>query len=332
METIISVKGLHKIFKVHVRENEGLFSAVKSIFHREFKRVVAVDNVDFEVGKKEIRALIGPNGAGKSTIIKILSGVLYPTNGDVKVMGYVPWKDRKKYVRRIGVLFGQKTQLAWELPAIDTFSMHKAIYKIPDPRYRENLEYMIEILNIDDIVKKPVRNLSLGERMKCEFVCALLHDPDLVFLDEPTIGLDVIAKDNVRRFIKKINKEREITFIVTTHDLNEIKNLCNMVTIINHGNIVYNDTVENLKIHFPHSKVVELRFSKSISKEDVKKYKLEIINPFSARINIDTENNNFQHKISSILRRLPVQDISIQAEDIETIIKEIYLQKNMRIN
>jgi ABC-2 type transport system ATP-binding protein len=327
METIISVKGLRKTFKVHVRENEGLACAVKTIFHRKFKNIVALDNIDLEVGKGEIRALIGPNGAGKSTMIKILSGVLYPTKGEVNVIGYVPWHDRKKYVRRIGVLFGQKTQLTWELPAIDTFAMHKVIYKIPETRFRENLEYMVEILNIEEIIKKPVRNLSLGERMKCEFVCALLHDPDLVFLDEPTIGLDVIAKDTVRRFIKKINKERGITFIVTTHDLNEIKNLCSMITIINHGSVVYNDTLENLKFHFNNSKVIELRFSKSITKYQAKKHNLEIMDSFSARLTIDSKNNNFQEKISSLLRRLPVQDISIQAEDIETIIKEIYLQK-----
>jgi ABC-2 type transport system ATP-binding protein len=327
METIISVKGLRKTFKVHVRENEGLAYAVKTIFHRKFKNIIAVDNIDLEVGKGEIRALIGPNGAGKSTMIKILSGVLYPTKGEVNVIGYVPWHDRKKYVRRIGVLFGQKTQLTWELPAIDTFAMHKVIYKIPETRFRENLEYMVEILNIEEIIKKPVRNLSLGERMKCEFVCALLHDPDLVFLDEPTIGLDVIAKDTVRCFIKKINKERGITFIVTTHDLNEIKNLCSMITIINHGSVVYNDTLENLKFNFNNSKVIELRFSKSITKYQAKKHNLEIMDSVSARLTIDSKNNNFQEKISSLLRRLPVQDISIQAEDIETIIKEIYLQK-----
>jgi ABC-2 type transport system ATP-binding protein len=323
MNPIISVQGLRKTFKVHVRENEGLLASLAGVFHRKFKYITAIDDINLEVNKNEIRALIGPNGAGKSTIIKILSGVLYPTKGTVYVLDYVPWKEREEYVKRIGVLFGQKTQLTWELPALDTFAMHKIIYKIPNLKYKENLSYMVSIFNIRDIIQKPVRNLSLGERMKCEFVCTLLHEPELVFLDEPTIGLDIISKDNVRQFIKRVNKERGVTFIVTTHDLNEIKNLCDMVTIVNHGEIIYNDSLENLKVHSTYEKTVELRFSKPVPAAEANTYKLEMINPFSGKIKIDAKDNNFQKKISALLIELPVQDISIQTEDIETIIRKI---------
>ena len=198
MENIIEVKDLKKIFSIHYRDKASLLIAFKSLFKRQMKTIIAIDKITFTIKKGDIHALIGPNGAGKSTIIKILSGILFPTEGIVSVMGLTPWENREKYVKNIGVHFGQKTQLTWELPALDTFAMNKMLYKIPDKKYKKNLDYLITIFGIEELVQKPVRNLSLGERMKCELVSTLLHEPQLVFLDEPTIGLDIVSKNIIR--------------------------------------------------------------------------------------------------------------------------------------
>jgi len=331
METIVSVKNLSKIFKVTYREKDTLIASFKSLFKRKYKIVTAVDNIDFNIQKGEIRGLIGPNGAGKSTTIKMLCGILHPTSGEIRVMNYVPWKEREKYVRNIGVVFGVKGQLAWELPAIDTYALHKQIYKIPNTVYTQTLEYFIESFGIQDIVRKPVRNISWGERMKCEIVCSLLHSPNLVFLDEPTIGLDVVSKDAVRKFIKKVNKERGVTFILTTHDLNEVENLCKSVTIINNGKIVYDDKLEQLKTYYSNVKIVEVRLLESISNKKIDSFNFDFIDPLTLRIEIDLDKADFQAEISEIFKKLPVKDMNITPVDIETIIRNIYQQKKQEI-
>jgi ABC-2 type transport system ATP-binding protein len=326
METIVSVKNLRKTFKVNSRDSDTLMASFKSLFNRKFKIIKAVDGIDFEIKKGEIRGLIGPNGAGKSTTLKILCGILYPSSGDVNVMGFIPWKEREKYVKNIGVVFGQKGQLAWELPAIDTYALHKQIYKIPSDRYRLNLEFFIDTFNISDIVNKPVRNLSLGERMKCEIICSLIHSPELVFLDEPTIGLDVVSKDIVRKFIKKINKEKDISFILTTHDLSEVESLCEQVTIINHGKIVYDDKTEQLKSQYSNIKIVEIKLQEPINTNQLNGWQMEHIDPLTVRMIIDMDKTNFKAEISSIMNLLPVKDLNFQSVDIETMIKNIYQQ------
>ncbi len=329
MENIISVKNLRKTFTVHYKEKEGLVYSMKSLFKRNYKTIVAIDDISFNIKKGEIHGLIGPNGAGKSTTIKILSGILHPTSGEVNVMGLIPSRDRKHYVKNIGVVFGQKGQLTWELPAIDTFALYKEIFKIPTAKYLEKVNFFIETFQIQEIVKKPVRNLSLGERMKCEIICALLHEPQLVFLDEPTIGLDVISKDIVRTFIKKINKEMGITFILTTHDLNEIENLCNLVTIINNGVLVYNDSLSKLKTQYSNKKIVEVTFSEKVSQSKTNEFDLEFTGPNCAKILIDLDRCDFQTEVAHILRELPIKDMDINSVDIETVIKNIYQQKRI---
>jgi ABC-2 type transport system ATP-binding protein len=327
MDNIVTVKNLKKIFQVHYKEKEGLISSLKSLYKRSLKTVVAIDNISFEIKRGEIHGLIGPNGAGKSTTIKILAGILYPTEGEVNVMGYTPWKDRLEYVKSIGVVFGQKGQLTWELPAIDTFALHREIFKIPPKRYEDNVNFFIEMFNISEIVKQPVRNLSLGERMKCEIICALLHEPKLVFLDEPTIGLDLISKDIVRTFIKKVNKELGTTFILTTHDLNEIENLCNLVTIINHGTVVYNDSLNKLRTQYSNKKIVDVTFSEQINKDRMNGFDFEFTGPNSGKILIDLDKTDFHAELSHILKVLPIKDMDINSVDIETVIKAIYQQK-----
>src|SRR3989344_6957489 len=257
MQPVIIVKNLKKTYKTHNRE-QGLLNAIKSLVHRKYEYKEALKGISFEVEEGEILGLIGPNGAGKSTAIKALSGVLFPSSGEIKVLGFVPWKDRVKYVKNIGVVFGQKEQLWWDLPAIDTFYLHKELYDIGN-EFKERLSYMIRILNVEDIVRTPVRDLSLGERMKCKIIAALLHNPKLVFLDEPTIGLDIIAKERLVDFIKDINKKYNTTFIITTHDMQDIERLCKRIIIINHGEIIYDGYLEHIKNKYLKKKVIDIK-------------------------------------------------------------------------
>ena len=324
MEKIIEVSCLKKYFKVHHRADTGVLSALSSMFKREFKTVRAVDNISFSVKQGSIHALIGPNGSGKSTTIKILSGILYPSGGNVKVMDYIPWKQRQEYVRKIGVLFGQKSQLGWELPALDTYKVNRTIYKIPLKKFNDNLESLISQLQIENIVTKPVRNLSLGERMRCEIACLLLHMPDLVFLDEPTIGLDLIAKDIFRNLIKNLNRERGTTFILTTHDLNEVENLCDSATVINLGQIVFDDRLEKLKELFQNKKIIEIAFSSPLPDAVIKKMQIEMRGPLFGRIQIDLRKTNMQTEIIRIFSQLPVCDLNIQTVNIESVIRLLY--------
>lgn len=262
-EKVIVVKDLWREFKTYKREG-GFLAALKSLFKRRYEIKHALKGISFEVEEGEILGLIGPNGAGKSTLIKILSGVLYPSKGSVKVLGFVPWKQRVKYVRNIGVVFGQKPLLWWDLPAIDTFELHKEIYSIPSGEYKKRLRYMINLLELRDAVKTPVRDLSLGERMKCNIIAALLHNPAIVFLDEPTIGVDIIAKDRIREFIKEVNGKYKTTVIVTTHDMSDIEKLCKRVIVINKGLIIYNGTLSEIRKSFADCKVVDCTFSAPI--------------------------------------------------------------------
>ncbi len=323
-EYIINVEGLKKDFKVHKRSKSGILSSLKSLFDRDYNLVTAVNNLDLKIPKGEIRGLIGPNGAGKSTTIKILSGILYPSEGTVNVMDYTPWTQREVYVKKIGVVFGQKSQLWWDLPAIDTFALNKQMYSIPDKVFDKKIDYFIELLNIGDVVTKPVRQLSLGERMKCEFVCALLHEPPLVYLDEPTIGLDIISKEAIRSFIKMVNKDLGTTFIVTTHDLSDIEDLCENVSIINNGTIVFNDSIEKLKTYFSDKKIIEVKFSRQIDVSLLEGFNVTSSGPHFANIEIKTENTNLQDEISKIFKVLPVQDINVNNISIEEVIKHIY--------
>ncbi|MBN2508985.1 MAG: ATP-binding cassette domain-containing protein [Spirochaetales bacterium] len=324
---MISVTNLEKSFKVQKRENAGLASAFRSVFSREYETVRAVHGLSFSLRQGEIRGLIGPNGAGKSTTIKVLSGILFPSSGEVSVLGMVPWKNRVRLVRQIGVVLGQKSQLIWDLPAIDTFALHKKMYGIPDEVFQRNIGYFSEILHMQDHIKKPVRNLSLGERMKAEFMCALLHEPPLVFLDEPTIGLDVISKDAIRTFIRDVNREKGTTFILTTHDLSDIERICHNVSIINYGTIVFDHPLERLKKYFANKKLIELQFREPVRAQDLSGFKVQESGDLTASIEIDTDAHPLEKAIAEFFQRLPVSDININNISIEEVIKHIYALK-----
>ena len=254
---LIEVKDLCKTFKVSKRNN-GLKAAVKSFINREYEIVNALKYVSFNIKEGEMVGYIGPNGAGKSTTIKIMSGILYPDSGKCVINGRTPWKDRKNHVKDIGVVFGQRSQLWWDVPVIDSFQLLKDIYKVPQTQYEKNINELIELLNLGDIVKTPTRQLSLGQRMRCEIAASLIHNPKILFLDEPTIGLDSISKIAVRDFIKEINKERKTTVILTTHDTQDIDALTKRIILIGKGQVLLDGNLDDLKEKFNSTKVEEV--------------------------------------------------------------------------
>lgn len=320
---IIDVNNLTKTYYTY-RRGSSFTDTIKSFFHRERVNVNAVQNVSFQVDEGQITGILGPNGAGKSTTIKMLTGTLYPTSGHISVMGYTPFRDRNTYVNHIGAVFGQKSQLVWDIPPIDSFHMNKAIYAIPEKEFKNTLKELTELFELEDIIEKPTRVLSLGERMKCEFVMAMLHRPKIVFLDEPTIGLDVIAKQKIRAFIREMNRQG-VTFILTTHDLEDVEQLAEKVIIINHGHKVFDDTLRNLKMNLGAKKIIRVILAKPVSE-----FKLDGVNVIEKNSDLEytMEVNLENNSINAVIRRLSemceFSDISIKELPMEKIITEIY--------
>lgn len=243
---MIEFQDIRKSYRVSKRES-GLGNAVKSFFKRDYTLIEAIKGISFSIGDGEMVGYIGPNGAGKSTTIKILSGILIPDSGTCAVNGQVPWKDRKEYVRQIGVVFGQRSQLWWDIPVMDSFELLQAIYAIPAATYRSKLDELAQLLHLEELLKTPTRQLSLGQRMRCELAASLLHDPKLLFLDEPTIGLDAVSKIAVRDFIKKLNEDHKTTVILTTHDMQDIEAITNRVILIGRGQKLMDGTLDDLR-------------------------------------------------------------------------------------
>ena len=246
---IIQVENLNKHFKVY-KHHRGALRGLRNLLTREFHWVRAVDGISFEVQAGELVGYIGPNGAGKSTTIKMLTGLLVPTSGELRVNGCVPWRERRTYVATLGAVFGQRTSLWWDLPVIESLQLLQHVYAIPADRFRRNLDEFRALLDMDPFLDTPVRSLSLGQRMRADICAALLHDPRLLFLDEPTIGLDVVAKDRIRTFVTHVNRERGTTVILTTHDLSDVEKLCDRVMIIDHGHLLYDGQLEELRNRF----------------------------------------------------------------------------------
>lgn len=304
---MIEVNGVKKYYKI-AKQEKGFASSVKRLFSRKYEIRKAVDDISFSIEKGEIVGFIGPNGAGKSTTIKMLSGILYPDDGSIKINGFVPYKQRKEYVKNIGVVFGQKTQLNWDLPLIESFELLKYIYKIPQKTYEENLAKFTELLDMEEFIHQPVRQLSLGQRMRGDIVAALLHSPEIVFFDEPTIGLDVVAKEKIREFIRYINEKEHTTMIFTTHDMQDIEKVCNRLIIIDKGKKIYDGSVGEIKNQYASLKSVEVLL------EDGKK------ETYTFDIN-ETPMNEVMEQLFS---EHSVKDISICEPEIDGIIRDIY--------
>ncbi len=322
---MIKVNELEKTYKSYQRGNDFL-STLKSIFKRKINYIEAVKGISFDIDKGELVGFIGPNGAGKSTTIKMLTGVLHPTAGEVDIIGYTPWQDREQYVAHIGAVFGQKSQLIWDIPPVDAFYMNKAIYDIPAEEFEETKDKLVKMLEVEELIKKPTRQLSLGQRMKCEFIMAMLHRPEIVFLDEPTIGLDVIAKETIREFIKEMNK-KGVTFILTTHDLDDIEQLARRVILINNGDILFDDTIEVLKKHLGNKKHIRLKTEEKLGDLSIHGVKCkQRISQKEFEIELDNSLIEIKDFIDQVNQRAGVLDINIQELPIERVIKVLFGQ------
>lgn len=326
MGTIITVENLIKKYETYKR-GSGFKESLKTFFHREKVPVIAVNDISFAVEEGDIIGILGPNGAGKSTTIKMLTGTLYPSSGKISVMGYNPTKNRKTYVQQIGAVFGQKSQLIWDIPPIDGFRMNKAIYGVSDQDYEERIGVMSKLFGVEDYITRPTRVLSLGERMKCEFIMAMLHQPKVVFLDEPTIGLDVIAKQKIREFIKEMNK-RGTTFILTTHDLEDVEQLAKNIIIINHGEKVFDDSIDNLRKVLGAKKIVQLVLAKPLENLDIEGASIENReSELNITISVDLDIISITDFMAKLSEKCSFTDISIKEMPMETIITHIYQSK-----
>lgn len=314
----IDVQGLTKDFKSH-KSRPGLMGAFRDLFNREYQMIRAVDHVDLQVAEGEMVGYIGENGAGKSTTIKMLTGILSPTDGQLLINGRVPHKEREKYVRTIGVVFGQRSQLWWDIAVQESFHLLKKVYRLEDTRH---LEHMIEVLDITELLDKPVRKLSLGQRMRCELVAALIHNPPLVFLDEPTIGLDVLVKLKIRDFLKEMNKEYGTTILLTTHDLADIEALCPRVVILDKGKIIYDGLLKTLKENWGEGKTIHIEFAENVDTGQLPtsfQWKKQSAVQYSAKINGMSVSD-----FLALISHLQVKDLSIDETSTEEIVRKIY--------
>jgi ABC-2 type transport system ATP-binding protein len=325
---LISVSDLTKTFRSY-RRREGLWGGIQNLFHREHQEMIAVDRVSFSIQRGEMVGYIGPNGAGKSTTIKMLTGILVPTSGEIVINGFIPWRQRTSYVKTIGVVFGQRTQLWWDIAVIESFKLLRRIYEVSQRDFDERMETFNEILGIRDYLNTPVRKLSLGERMRCDLAAALLHNPPLLFLDEPTIGLDVVAKDHIRQFLRAINQRYQTTVLLTTHDLDDIEELCRRILIIDHGHVLYDGDLASLKQRLLRTKQVKFAVRDgeqaarlaTLSREGME---LERVDELTFRIRFDRSRVSTADLMRQILASVEVRDLLIEDEPIEEIIKRIY--------
>ena len=320
---IITVEHLSKHFKVY-RRRTGFWGNLSSTVSRKHDVVKAVDDVNFSLERGELVGYIGANGAGKSTTIKMLTGILVPTSGHIDVMGLTPYRHRKENTRRIGVVFGQRTQLWWDLPVIDSFELLKHIYEIPQNLYKQNLEFFSELLQLQPFLSTPVRRLSLGQRMRCDLTAALLHNPEILYLDEPTIGLDVVAKEQVRQFLRQVNAERQVTVILTTHDLNDVEKICQRLIIIDSGKIIYDGGIDALKKRYGKTRMLIVDLAQAYS--DIQLEGVDLTRRDGNRIWLafDRDTISASEVIAQLTARYEIQDLTISEPEIEEIVRRIY--------
>ena len=320
---IITVEHLSKHFKVHKRRT-GFWGNLSSTVARKHDIIKAVDDVNFSLERGELVGYIGANGAGKSTTIKMLTGILVPTSGHIDVMGVTPYRHRKENTRRIGVVFGQRTQLWWDLPVIDSFELLKHIYEIPQNLYKQNLEFFSELLQLQSFLSTPVRRLSLGQRMRCDLTAALLHNPEILYLDEPTIGLDVVAKEQVRQFLREVNAERQVTVILTTHDLNDVEKVCQRLIIIDSGKIIYDGGIDALKKRYGKTRMLIVDLAQTYSDIQLEGVDLTRRDGNRVWLAFDRDTISASEVIAQLTARYEIQDLTISEPEIEEIVRRIY--------
>jgi ABC-2 type transport system ATP-binding protein len=321
---IIDVHDLAKTFALKQKE-AGLRGSLKSIVRPNYQHVAAVRGIRFSLEAGELLAFIGPNGAGKSTTIKMLTGILFPSRGEAQVLGLTPWRDRRRLAYRIGSVFGQKPQLWYHLPPIDTFNLLSKIYELESRDFRERMGFLIEAFDIADLIHTPVRKLSLGQRMRCEIAASLLHRPQVIFLDEPTIGLDVVAKQKLRDTIRLLHAEEGTTIFLTSHDAGDIESLCKRVIIVNHGAILYDDRISALKRHYLTHKIIDVRFAEALGGEFVLP-RVEVLKTgtYGVKLRFDTRATPVDEVIQRLMADRDVVDISVNDPPLEEVIARIY--------
>ncbi|MDD2981075.1 MAG: ATP-binding cassette domain-containing protein [Hespellia sp.] len=327
----IQVEHLVKEYK-RKKNPEGLIASAKSMFRPEIETMQAVDNVNFAIEKGEAVGYVGPNGSGKSTTIKMLCGILKPTTGSVRVNGLDPFHDRMKNNKNIGVVFGNRSVLWWDVPVIESFRLFQTLYEIPEKRFKENLEKFTEIMDIAPLLSVPERQLSLGQKMRCNIAAAFLHDPQIVYLDEPTIGLDTESKASIRRCISKINEEEKTTFIITSHDFQDIESLCRRIILINHGKIVLDDNMQSVKQKFNQKKQIQFEMEQNPwhNGEEFICQGVRVMGTtsHSLKLEYDLEQTDSMKIMTAVAKGSEIQDVNISGRDIEEIIRDIIRKDN----
>jgi len=321
---LIEIKDLRKSYRVY-QKKEGLAASLRGLFKREYKEVEAVRGIDLEVEKGEFVAFLGPNGAGKTTTLKLLSGVISPTSGSATVMGHLPWKRENAYRRQFALVMGQKNQLWWDLPAQESFRLHQQIYNVDPAEFERTTKHITSLLGVERLLSQPVRELSLGERMKMELIAALLHKPRVLFLDEPTIGLDVIAQHAIQEFLKEYQAERETTILLTSHYMKDVAALCKRVVIIANGLIRYDGSLSGIIDRFSGSKVVTLQFADDRVPDDLSRYG-EVIEVQVPRVKLRVDRAVVAKMLAAVLDRGSVEDVSVEDPPLEEVIAELFSQ------
>jgi len=321
----ISVENLSKTYQVPEREG-GFGAAVRSFFKRKYKDVKAVQQVNFKIRRGEIVGFLGPNGAGKTTTLKMLSGLLHPTGGNAKVLGFTPWELKTDYLRSMTLVMGQRNRLSWDIPAADSFLLNQAIYRLPDEEYKETYKELDLLLELEPLMKKPVRNLSLGERMKCEIAAGLLHRPKVLFLDEPTIGLDITGQVRIREFLREYNKRTGATILLTSHYMADVTALCERIIIIHHGQLKYDGGIGDLSRKIAPFKLIGVRLAE-VNSHDLTKYGTPVQNEEdSEKQYIQVKAEDVTRVTSRLLADLPIHDITITDPPIEDVIEQAFNQ------
>jgi len=319
----IRVRELRKVYTVSERE-AGVRAALRSLVHRQVERIRAVDGISFDVAPGEIIGFLGPNGAGKTTTLKMLSGLLHPTGGEVSVLGHVPWKREKEYLRRITLVMGQRNQLIWDIPPLDSFELNRVIYRIPAADYRRTLDELTALLDLGPLLRKPVRNLSLGERMKCEVAAALLHRPQVVFLDEPTIGLDVTMQHRIRSFVREYNQRFGATVMLTSHYMADVEALCRRVIVIHHGRLLFDGELDSLVQRFTSHKTIVVRLGDC--RDDLSGYG-EVMSCEDGFVTLRVPREDTARITARLLAELPVVDLTVEDPPIEEVIERVFDQE-----